>query len=59
MIFFSPKEVFGQKDSLSLQRKARKLLREGNEFYQKKQYTDASVAYQKALGNNTKYDKAS
>ena len=59
IILFSTKEVFAQKDSLALQRKARKLLREGNELYQKKQYTDASVAYQKALGKNTKYDKAS
>ena len=58
-ILFSSKEILAQKDSIALQRKARKLLRQGNELYQKKQYTDASVAYQKALGNNTKYEKAS
>ena len=58
LVLFSSKEILAQKDSIALQRKARKLLRQGNELYDKKQYTDASVAYQKALGNNTKYDKA-
>lgn len=58
LMLFSSKEVLAQKDSIALQRKARKLLRQGNELYSKKQYTDASVAYQKSLGNNTKYDKA-
>ena len=59
LMLFSSKEILAQKDSIALQRKARKLLRSGNELYLKKQFTDASVAYQKALGNNTKYDKAS
>ena len=58
-MLFSSKEILAQKDSIALQRKARKLLREGNELYNKKQYTDASVAYQKSLGQNTKYGKAS
>ena len=58
LMLFSAKEILAQKDSIALQRKARKLLRQGNELYGKKQYTDASVAYQKSLGNNTKYDKA-
>ena len=58
LLLFSSKEILGQRDSLTLQRKARKLLRQGNELYQKKQYTDASVSYQKALGRNSKYDKA-
>ena len=58
LMLFSSKEILAQKDSIALQRKARKLLREGNELYNKKQYTDASVAYQKSLGQNTKYDKA-
>ena len=59
LMLFSSKEILAQKDSIALQRKARKLLREGNELYNKKQYTDASVAYQKSLGQNTKYGKAS
>ncbi|KGL62529.1 BatC protein [Polaribacter sp. Hel1_85] len=58
LMLFSSKEIIAQKDSIALQRKARKLLRQGNELYSKKQYTDASVAYQKSLANNTKYDKA-
>ncbi|MBT4869607.1 MAG: tetratricopeptide repeat protein, partial [Polaribacter sp.] len=58
LMLFSSKEIVAQRDSLSLQRKAKKLLRQGNELYEKKQYTDASVAYQKALGANNKYDKA-
>ena len=58
VLLFSSKEILGQRDSLALQRKARKLLRQGNELYQNKQYTDASVAYQKAIGTNGKYDKA-
>jgi tetratricopeptide (TPR) repeat protein len=58
LMLFSSKEILAQKDSIALQRKARKLLRQGNELYGKKQYTDASVAYQKSLSNNTKYDKA-
>ena len=58
LMLLSSKEIVAQRDSLSLQRKAKKLLRQGNELYEKKQYTDASVAYQKALGANNKYDKA-
>ncbi len=58
LMLFSSKEIIAQKDSIAKQRKARKLLRTGNDLYKRKQFTDASVAYQKALGNNTKYDKA-
>ena len=58
LMLFSSKEILAQKDSIAKQRKARKLLRTGNELYNKKQFTDASVAYQKALGNNTKYDNS-
>jgi len=59
LMLISPKEILAQKDSIALQREARKLLRQGNDLYNKNQFTDASVAYQKSLGNNTKYDKAS
>lgn len=59
LMLFSSKEILAQKDSIALQRTARKLLRQGNDLYNKKQFTDASVAYQKSLGNNANYDKAS
>ena len=59
LMVFSSKEVVAQKDSIALQRKARKLLRQGNDLYKKQQFTDASVAYRKALGNDSDYDKAS
>ena len=58
VLLFSSEEILAQKDTIRLQRKARKLLRQGNELYQKKQYTDASVAYQKSLGSNSNYNKA-
>ena len=51
--------VVAQKDSIVQQRKARKLVRNGNDLYEKKQFTDASVAYKKALANSSFYDKAS
>ena len=47
------------KDSIVLQREARKLVREGNELYKKEKYTDASVAFKKALEKNSGYKKAS
>lgn len=58
VLLFSSEEILAQKDTIQSQRKARKLLRQGNELYQKQQYTDASVAYQKSLGNNSNYNKA-
>lgn len=58
LIIFSSEEVVAQKDSLALQRKARKMVREGNELYKKEQFTDASVAYQKAVSNAANYNKA-
>ena len=49
---------FAQKDSIALQRDARKFVREGNKLYENKNYTDASVAYKKALEKNATYNKA-
>lgn len=57
-MLFSTKEIVAQKDTVAQQRVARKMLRQGNELYNKQQFTDASVAYQKALGSNSNYDKA-
>lgn len=51
--------ISAQQDSLKLNREARSLLREGNDLYNKQKFTDASVAYKKALGKNGNYDKAS
>jgi len=58
LVAFSSTRLQAQKDSIAKQRKARKFLRDGNNLYKQQKFTDASVAYQKALGNNTKYDKA-
>jgi hypothetical protein len=50
--------VFAQQNDASNQRKARTLLRDGNELYQQKKYADAEVSYKKALEKNTSYNKA-
>ena len=59
LMLFSSKTALTQNDSIALQRKARKMVRQGNQLYQQKQYTDASVAYRKALDKSSYYDKAS
>ena len=41
-----------------MQREARKLVREGNKLYGQNNFTDASVAYKKALQKNSAYKKA-
>ncbi|WP_298996985.1 tetratricopeptide repeat protein [uncultured Tenacibaculum sp.] len=51
--------VNAQQDTLKLQREARALLRDGNKLYNKEKYSDAAIAYRKALGKNSKYEKAS
>ncbi|MFL0092125.1 tetratricopeptide repeat protein [Tenacibaculum maritimum] len=58
-LFFAAATINAQQDTLQLQRESRALLREGNKLYNLQKYTDASVAYKKALGKNSKYDKAS
>ena len=50
---------YAQKDSIAQQREARKYVREGNKLYLQKNFTDASVAYKKALEKNSSYKKAS
>ncbi len=59
LMLFSASGILAQKDSIALQRKARKMLRQGNELYQQKKFTDASVAYRRALDKSSSYDKAS
>ena len=51
--------IMAQKDTIKLKREARSLLRKGNDLYKKHKFTDASVAYKKALGKNSNYEKAS
>ena len=50
--------MYSQKDSISLQREARKLVREGNKLYNQKKYADATISYKKALEKNSSYTKA-
>jgi tetratricopeptide (TPR) repeat protein len=54
--FLNAQEV---KDSIALQRVARGFVREGNELYKQEKYTDAGVAFKKALEKNASYEKAS
>ena len=58
LMIFSSTIAVAQKDSIAAQRKAKDLLRDGNKLYNQEKYTDASVAYRKALGENNNYDKA-
>ena len=58
LLYFISAMVFAQQNDASNQRKARTLLREGNELYKQKKYTDAEIAYKKALEKNTSYNKA-
>ncbi len=59
-ILFLSGNVQAQKklDSVQLQRKARKFVREGNKLYNQQKFTDASVAYKKSLSQNAAYEKA-
>ena len=59
VLFLSSSILVAQKDSIAQQRKARKMVRQGNQLYQQEKFTDASVAYQKALNSNSTYEKAS
>ena len=57
MMLLTSTVSFAQKDSIALQREARKLVREGNALYNQNNYGDASVAYKKALEKNSSYKK--
>ena len=58
MMFLMSTISLAQKDSITLQREARKLVREGNKLYGQNNFVDASVAYKKALEKNSAYKKA-
>ena len=58
LMFATSSIAYSQKDSIALQREARKLVRDGNALYNQNNYGDASVAYKKALEKNSSYKKA-
>ena len=58
ILFITSTASYAQKDSIAIQREARKLVREGNVLYNQNNFTDASVAYKKALEKNSSYKKA-
>ena len=47
-----------QLDTIAQQRSARKFVREGNDFYSQKKYTDAAVSYKKGIEQTGTYYKA-
>lgn len=50
--------VNAQLDTIAQQRDARKFVREGNDFYSQKKYTDAAVSYKKGMEQTGSYYKA-
>lgn len=58
ILFVLPLSVFTQENKESLQREARSLARKGNELYSQKKFTDAEVAYKKAIAKDPNYEIA-
>lgn len=58
ILFLLPLSVFAQDNKASLQKEARQLVREGNELYNNLKFSDAEVAYKKALENDPSYEIA-
>ena len=58
ILFVLPLSIFSQENIEGLQKEARALAREGNEFYNQLQFTDAEVAYRKALEKDPSYEIA-
>lgn len=58
ILFVLPLSIFSQEDKEALQKEARAFAREGNELYNKLQFTDAEVAYRKALEKDPSYEIA-
>ncbi len=58
ILFVLPLSVFAQENKESLQREARSLVRKGNELYSQKKFTDAEVAYKKAIAKDPNYEIA-
>jgi tetratricopeptide (TPR) repeat protein len=49
---------YAQLDTIAQQREARKHVRDGNNFYKQKKYTDAAVSYKKGIEQTGSYYKA-
>jgi Ca-activated chloride channel family protein len=58
ILFVVPMSLLAQENKATLQREARKLAREGNELFSQNNFTDAEVAYKKALEKDPNYDIA-
>jgi tetratricopeptide (TPR) repeat protein len=58
ILFVLPLSIFSQEDTKALQKGARAFAREGNDFYNKLEFTDAEVAYRKALEKDPSYEVA-
>ena len=56
--FFTSFVFSQQKDSIALQRAARENVRVGNKHYNQLNFTEAEIAYKKALSKNPNYTKA-
>lgn len=52
ILFLLPLSFFAQEDKVTLEREARKWVREGNELFNQLKFADAEVAYKKALDKN-------
>ena len=50
--------IFSQENTPALQREAREYVREGNELYNLQKFSDAEVAYKKALEKDPRYEIA-
>ena len=58
ILFILPLSIFAQKTDPALEKEARKFVREGNVLYDAQKFSDAEVAYKKALENSPNYEKA-
>jgi Ca-activated chloride channel family protein len=58
ILFVVPMSLLAQENKATLQREARKFAREGNELFSQNNFTDAEVAYKKALEKDPNYDIA-
>ncbi|MCK5815617.1 MAG: tetratricopeptide repeat protein [Flavobacteriaceae bacterium] len=58
ILFVLPLSVFSQENKASLQREARGLVRKGNKLYGQEKFSDAEVAYKKAIAKDPNYEIA-
>lgn len=58
ILFVVPMSIFSQEEDPALKREARQFVREGNELYNQQKFSDAEVAYKKALEKDPSYEIA-